>query len=122
MVQTSVQCIAVQPNNLTELPAFELDFLRQVPTAWDDTRFVDGYPGKYVVIARRSGDSWYVAGLNAESAPKRLTLTLPEFAGKTVSCYIDDPKKGPQLTKLKVSRKGIAKVTMQPGGGLILKH
>lgn len=122
VVQTSVQCIAVQPNNLTELPAFELDFLRQVPTAWDDTRFVDGYPGKYVVIARRSGDSWYVAGLNAESAPKRLTLTLPEFAGKTVSCYIDDPKKGPQLTKLKVSRKGIAKVTMQPGGGLILKQ
>lgn len=50
VVQTSVQCMAVQPNNLQELPKVELDLLKSLPTTWDETRFIDGYPGKYVVL------------------------------------------------------------------------
>ena len=120
-IQTPIQCIAMQPNNLEELPQFELDFLKQVPTTWDETRFLDGYPGKFVVLARRHGDNWYVAGLNAEPQAKTLTLTMPEFAGQTVAYYMDDAKQGPQLRQLKFDKKGQAKVTMQPMGGLILK-
>jgi hypothetical protein len=56
----------MQPNNLTELPQAELDFLKELPTTWDETRFIDGYPGKYVVLARRHGEQWYIAGLNAQ--------------------------------------------------------
>ena len=118
--QTRVQCIAMQPNNLDELPQFELDFLREVPTVWHDTRFLDGYPGKYVVLARRNGDNWYVAGLNAEPQAKTLTIEMPEWAGQTVNYYVDDAKKGPQLRQLKIDKKGQAKVTMQPNGGIIL--
>lgn len=121
VVQTAVQCIAMQPNNLEELPQFELDFLRDVPTQWDETRFLDGYPGRYVVLARRHGEQWYVAGLNAEEQAKTLTLTMPEWAGKTVSYYVDDAKSGPQLRQLKVDKRGNAKVTLQPNGGVILK-
>jgi hypothetical protein len=119
--QTPVQCIAIQPNNLTELPQFELDFLKQVPTTWDKTRFIDGYPGKYVVLARKHDDNWYVAGLNAESQAKMLIIEMEEWAGKTVDYYVDDPKKGPQLQQLKFDKKGKAKVTIQPMGGIILK-
>ena len=119
--QTRVQCIAMQPNNLDELPQFELDFLREVPTVWHDTRFLDGYPGKYVVLARRNGDNWYVAGLNAEPQAKTLTIKMEEWAGQTVSYYVDDPKAGPQLRQLKFDKKGQAKITMQPNGGIILK-
>ena len=118
--QTRIQCIAMQPNNLEELPQFELDFLRQVPTTWNDTRFLDGYPGKYVVLARRNGDNWYVAGLNAEPQAKTLTIEMKEWAGQTVNYYVDDPKKGPQLRQLKIDKKGQTKVTMQPNGGIIL--
>ena len=118
--QTPIQCIAMQPNNLTELPQFELDFLRQVPTTWDDTRFLDGYPGKYVVIARRHNDNWYVAGLNAEAQAKQLTIQMPEWAGTTVNYYVDDTQKGSQLRQLKFDKKGQAKVTIQPNGGIIL--
>ena len=120
--QTAVQCIAMQPNNLGELPQFELDFLRQVPTTWDDTRFIDGYPGKYVVLARQHDGQWYVAGLNAEAQAKTVTIQMPEWAGQTVSYYVDDAKKGPQLRQLKFDKKGQAKVTMQPNGGVILKN
>jgi len=74
-----------------------------------------------VVLARRNGDNWYVAGLNAESQPKTLTITMEEWAGKTVSYYVDDPKAGPQLRQLKFNKKGQAKVVIQPNGGVILK-
>ena len=130
IMQTSIQCVAIQPNNLpsslggeTEmgLPQFELDFLRQLPTTWDETRFIDGYPGKYVVLARRHGNDWYIAGLNAESAAKKLTLQLPMLAGQTVSYYTDDRQGNPRLTTLKVDKRGTAKVEIQPNGGIILK-
>ena len=123
IMQTSVQCVAMQPNNLQELPQFEMDFLKTLPTTWDETRYIDGYPGKYVVLARRHGNDWYVAGLSAEKQPLTLTLDLPMFApGQTLQYYVDDKKTGePSLTTLKVDKKGKAKVILQPNGGLILK-
>ena len=123
IMQTSVQCVAMQPNNLQELPQFEMDFLKGLPTTWDETRYIDGYPGKYVVLARRHGNDWYVAGLSAEKQPLALTLNLPMFApGQTLQYYVDDKKTGePTLTTLKVDKKGQAKVILQPNGGLILK-
>ena len=124
IMQTSVQCVAMQPNNLEELPQFEMDFLKGLPTTWDETRYIDGYPGKYVVMARRHGNDWYVAGLSAEKQPLALTLNLPMFApGQTLQYYVDDKKTGePTLTTLKVDKKGQAKVILQPNGGLILKQ
>ncbi|MBR6884328.1 MAG: glycoside hydrolase family 97 catalytic domain-containing protein [Prevotella sp.] len=120
VTQTPIQCIAIQPNNLKELPQFEIDFLKKVPTTWDNTRFLDGYPGKYVVLARRHGDNWYVAGLNAESEAKTLTIEMPEWKGQTIDYYVDDAKKESQLRQLKVDKKGKATITMQPNGGVIL--
>jgi len=123
--QSSLQCIAVQPNNLDELPPFELDFLRSVPVRWDETRFVDGYPGRYVVLARRSGDRWFVAGLNATGHELELTLSLPMLAGKRAVCYNDRAPRGgsmaeARMEELKVGARGVVKVSMQPDGGLIL--
>jgi hypothetical protein len=111
----------MQPNNLDELPHFEIDFLRQVPTTWNETRFLDGYPGRYIVMARQHGNDWYVAGLNAEPQAKTLTIEMKEWANKTVDYYVDDAKKGPQLRQLKFDKKGQAKITIQPMGGVILK-
>ena len=125
IMQTSVQCVAMQPNNLEELPQFEMDFLRQLPTTWDETRYIDGYPGKYVVLARKATNgNWYIAGLSAQKEPLTLTLNLPMFAaGETLQYYVDNKKTGePQLTTLRIDKKGCAKVTLQPNGGIILKR
>lgn len=124
--QTSVNCVAIQPNNLTELPAFELDFLRELPTTWDEVHFLDGYPSKYVVLARRHGDRWYVGGLNGTQQPMTLKLSLPMLAGKTVRYYTDRPcRKGETvpssvLKQLRVNKRGEATVTLQPMGGVVL--
>ncbi len=125
VIQTSVQCIAMQPNNLDDLPQMELDFLKQVPTSWDETRFIDGYPGKYIVMARRSGSKWYVVGLNATKEPLKLNINIPMFANTTANYYYDKPVKKslwPEscLGKLKVDAKGNAKVVILPNGGIIL--
>ena len=120
-IQTSIQCVAIQPNNLQELPQVETDFLKTLPTTWDETRFVDGYPGKYVVLARRHGDCWYIAGLNAEPQVKELTLTLPMLQkGQTVSYYTDNKEGYAELKQVKVSKKGQLKVIMQPNGGMLI--
>lgn len=125
--QTSVQCIAIQPNNLEELPQFELDILKQIPTTWDETKLLDGYPTQHVIMARRHGDDWYVAGLNGTSKPITTTLSLPYFAGKEVSLYADNAKKKKGETvassfvkKVKVGKDGLLKVTIQPLGGLVV--
>ena len=120
--QSAVNCVAMQPNNLEELPQWELEWLRRLPTTWDETRFIDGYPGRYVVLARRHGTDWYVAGLNALQEPLRLTLDLPMLAGETVRLLTDN-KKGLSLpATLKVDKKGKAKVELQPAGGLIIQR
>ena len=123
IMQTSVQCVALQPNNLYELPEFELDFLRGLPTTWEETRFIDGYPGRYVILARKSTDGkWHVAGLNALKEPLTLTLDLPMFApGETLRYYVDEKDGTPTVIPLKLDKRGRAKVTIQPNGGIILK-
>ena len=120
-MQTSVQCVAIQPNNLQELPQFELDFLRELPTTWEETRFIDGYPGKYVVMARKAtGGKWYIAGLNAQKEPLKLTLDVNSY-GSLSKLYVDNKNGEPTLTSLKPNKKGQVKVTIQPNGGLIIK-
>ena len=124
--QCSINCIAMQPNNLTELPQMEIDFLKQIPTTWDESKYIAGYPTRYVVMARKHGDSWYVAGLNGNDKEMTLNIKLQMFAGKTVQYYTDNKKKGNEipasiLKTLKVGKDGTAKITMQPMGGAILR-
>ena len=121
IMQTSVQCVAIQPNNLSELPQFELDFLRELPTTWEKTRFIDGYPGKYVVLARQATDGqWYIAALNALPEPLTLTLNLKEYPSLS-QLYVDNKKGEPTVSSLKPDKKGFIQVVLQPNGGLIIK-
>ena len=122
--QTAVQCIAMQPNNLQELPEGELDFLRQIPTTWEETRYVDGYPGRYAVLARRHGTQWYVAGINAQKEPLTLSLDLSAYPGlQTLLADKVGKKQGPvelSISKLKTGKNGMVKVTMLPNGGFVI--
>ena len=136
--QSSVNCICLYPNNLQDVPQWELDWLKNVPTAWEDTRFIAGYPTKYAVVARKSSvengsgaaltaGRWFVGGLNATDKPLALTLDLPMFAGKTVTYITDQPKKKGEKfftsakKALKVGKDGKAKVVIQPNGGIIIE-
>jgi len=105
--QSSGQNFALTPRNLTEQPAFEIDFMRQVPTQWDETRFIDGYPGKYIVLARRSGDRWYVCALNGQKQVQNVKVELPMLAGKQVNWLSDGPDgNSPSARQVTLDKRG----------------
>ena len=120
LFQNPVQNFALAPNNLNDVSPVCMDFMKQVPVTWDETRFIEGYPGKYIVLARRHGDTWYVAAVNAGSEPLKLKFDLDMFAGKTVSLYKDDKRGEPQLIPLKVKEKGRVQLEVYPQGGIVL--
>lgn len=123
LFQTPVQNFAIAPNNLTDVAPFVMEFMKKVPVEWDDVQYIDGYPGKYVVLARRSGDTWYVAAINAEKEAKTLTLKLPMFAGKKVKLYADHKKdRSPLLEEVTVKKNGELKLTIQREGGVVVKN
>lgn len=120
LFQNPVQMFAVMPNNLTDAPKFQLDFMKSVPTQWNDTQYIDGYPGKYAVIARKNGDSYYIAGVNAENSVQKLTLKLPMLAGKTVKLINDDSKGMTSEKTVSVNKNGELKIEIQSKGGFVI--
>ena len=120
LFQNPVQMFGLTPNNLEDVPTFELDFMRNVPTTWDETVFIDGYPGKYSVVARRHDQKWYIAGVNAEETAKILKLKLPMLAGGKATIYNDDKNKNTFIDEVKISKNGEISITIQPKGGFVL--
>lgn len=120
LFQNPIQNFALAPNNLTDAPQICLDFMKQVPTTWDETRFIDGYPGRYIVLARRHGNTWYIAAANATVEPLKLKLDLPMLAGQEVSLYSDDKKMQPQLKLQRIKTDGSLQLTVQPQGGAVI--
>lgn len=119
--QSSVQNFALTPNNLTEQPAFEIDFMKQVPTEWDEVKFIDGYPGRYVVMARRAGEHWYVVAMNAEAEARKCKVSLPVLAGQSATYYYDDKDGAPHMETVKIGKKGEFTFTVPTNGGAMLK-
>ena len=122
LFQSSVQHFALAPNNMTDAPTWAINFMKQVPTTWDDTRFIDGYPGKYVIMARRHGDKWYVVGVNAEKQLLKKRIILDMFkAGSIVNVYSDDAKLVGSRKQVKLGKKQTLDIVIPCNGGLVME-
>lgn len=88
--ESGIQHFGLAPDEYDGMPAYVVEFLQNVPAAWDDTRFVDGYPGEFAVIARKSGNRWYIAGINGTDQPKTLKLDLTKFTKSVKGRLITD--------------------------------
>lgn len=119
LFQNPIQNFALAPNNLEDAPEACINFMKKVPTTWDETRFIDGYPGRYVVLGRRRGDTWYVAGVNATAKPLELQIAVPFLAGKAVRRYQDHSQEPIHTSEAKIGKDGAATLTLQPGGGVV---
>ena len=120
LFQNPIQNFALAPNNLTDADPVCLDFLRRVPTTWDETRFLEGYPGKYCVLARRKGHQWYVAGINAEASTRRVSLQLPMLAHQTVELYTEGDQGHVQKRNVTLDEKGEVELTIPSNGGALV--
>jgi alpha-glucosidase len=74
LFESALQHMADRPEGYTQLPDAPKKFLSELPNAWDDTRLLAGYPGRDVTLARRKGEDWYIAGINAEVKEKRQSI------------------------------------------------
>jgi hypothetical protein len=118
---SGVQHYAETPKGMATVPDYVRVMMREIPVSWDETRFIKGYPGRYIVLARRSGNDWYVAGINAGNDTLSLNLNLP-FAdgisgtiiteGKTLRSFSQDTI-APEWT-------GYTRVEVIPRGGFLM--
>lgn len=120
LFQTPVQNFGITPNNLTDMPQSVIDFMKRVPTTWDETIFVDGYPGKYVVLARRKKDVWYIAGISAENKDRLINLSLPMLSGGNWELYYDSSDRKSRMKRAAKGKNGSVKLSIVPGGGVIM--
>lgn len=74
MFFSGIQHFGVTPDQVAAQPEFVREYFRAVPTTWDETRFLDGYPGRFAALARRSGRTWYIAAINGEDSPRDVAL------------------------------------------------
>ena len=121
LFQSPVQHFALAPNNLTDAPAWAIDFMKEVPTTWDEVRFIDGYPGKYVILARRHGDKWYIAGVNAQKETLKLKVNLPMFSnGEKVKLFSDDKALQGGVKQIGIGKKQELQLTIPCNGGVLI--
>ena len=121
LFQSPVQHFALAPNNLTDSPSWAIDFMKEVPTTWDEVRFIDGYPGKYVILARRHGDKWYIAGVNAQKETLKLKVNLPMFSnGEKVRLFSDDKALQGGVKHIEIGKRQELQLSIPCNGGILI--
>lgn len=121
LYQNPLQMFGLTPNNLDDTPKYQLDFLRDVPTTWDETVFIDGYPGKFVVLARRHGDNWYITGVNAQKETLKIKVKLPMLkAGDEFKRYEEGNSSENGFVIKKLNKNQEVELVIPNNGGLLI--
>ena len=118
LYESGLQHLADRPESFLAQPKEVQDFLGQLPTVWDETRYVSGYPGESAVLARRSGNTWYVAGINGKDDPQILKTDLGFIGKGSVQMFVDDASGKWQISTIS---KLPSQVECQPRGGFVMK-
>lgn len=119
--ESGVQNFADNYKSYQSLPASALNFLKQIPTAWDETKLLDGYPGDYVVMARRKGEVWYIGGINGKNQSREIQLDLSLLSPVKNIELIADGSDRTQFTEYVESSKETLSIRVLPYGGFVVK-
>ena len=120
LFQNPIQNFALTPNNLEDAPAAAIEFMREVPTTWDETRYIAGTPSKDAVIARRCGSTWYVGAVNAVDETLELDVNgiVAALGGSSAEAIYTDEG---QLVTAEGKFKKPIKVARNDGAVLIIR-
>jgi hypothetical protein len=117
---SGIQHIAETPFGMAKMPIYVIDYLKDIPTNWDDSKFIEGYPGKYIIMARRKENTWFITGINGENIEKEVELDL-SFVTNTTGYIIKEDNIGfSKETISKTNNKLVFK--MKPYGGFVIKY
>lgn len=121
LFQSGIQHYVETPESMAKQPAYVVDYMKNVPRVWDDIKLIDGFPSKYAVMARKAGEKWYVAGINAEADVKSLSLDLSSLGiGKEGSMITDGDTNRAFLQKIVLLDNGKLDVDIKPNGGFVI--
>lgn len=115
---SGVQHIVETPEGMATVPSYVKEFMRALPVAWDESRLVEGHPGKLAVFARRKGENWYVAGINGEQEAKLFELDL-SFLGDRSGTLITDGEAPRSFTREPINA-GSFSLELKPAGGFVM--
>jgi hypothetical protein len=121
LFESALQHLADRPESYLAQPQAVQDFFGYLPTTWDETRLVCGYPGEYVVMARRSGSTWYVAGINGSDEQRTLKFSLDFIKGDVSEMTLfgdSGDKKSPWIIVPMFSLP--SSLDLAPRGGFVL--
>jgi hypothetical protein len=119
---SGVQHYAETPPGMAGMPDYVRNMMSAIPVSWDETRFIDGFPGKFLVIARRTGKVWYVAGINAGKEQMELKMKLP-FIDQENGIIVTEGDTLRSFSLKNVTPEGekSATVTLRPNGGFVMR-
>ena len=117
LYESGLQHLADRPESFLAQPKEVQAFLGQLPTVWDETRFVSGYPAESCVLARRSGSTWYVAGINGKDEPQTLLTNLSFIKKGKVQMFADNATGEWQISN---TNQLPSQMACQPRGGFVL--
>jgi len=115
---SGIQHIAETPDGMAKMPQYVVDYLKDIPTNWDDSKFIEGYPGKYIIMARKKDNVWHIVGVNGENTAKEIEIDLSFVTNKT-GFIIEENENG--FKNEAVSKGNKLKVKMKPYGGFVIK-
>ena len=124
LFESGLQHLADKPESFLAQPKEVQSFLSHLPASWDETRYVSGYPGEFAVLARRKGNTWYVAGINGTDSDKSIPLHLSKIVGKQGRYDLfEDSGNANEKWQISTSVTGKplpSSIDCQPRGGFVL--
>ncbi len=117
---SGIQHYAEIPSGMYKQPQYIIDFMKNVPVCWEETKFIDGYPGNYVVLARKGNNKWYIAGINALKNDISLQIDLLSLPISTKGILITDGDNDRSFSKNAITiTKNVLNITIKPNGGFV---
>ena len=119
ILESGILHLADTPGQTLGLPPFAVDFLKQIPVVWGETRYITGYPGKEVILARKSGKRWYIAGINGENVAKEIIVDISPLGGvpSSIELIVDGEGARDLNSTQLMPGDGTITVQLQPYGG-----
>jgi hypothetical protein len=120
---SGMQHFAEIPQGMIKVPGYVKDFMKEVPVVWDEMAYLDGYPGKFVVLARRFEKSWYIAGINGEDSEKEVKLDLDFLGNQKEGLMITDgaDNRSFRSSHIHVNPNNPFVVQIRGNGGFVIK-
>jgi hypothetical protein len=118
---SGIQHYAETDKGMQKVPGYIKQYMKDIPVSWDETKFIDGYPGKLVIIARRRANIWYVAGINGENRSKILTVKLSFIDAQQGELITDITNRETKIETIRLRGDREIDITVLPKGGFVMK-